>query len=154
MNKPDVKRIAALADLHCPRTGEDILKSLFGHVVSEADVVLLCGDLTDYGKPEEAKILVQALSVLGRIPVLAVLGNHDHESGAVKEVERRVAEETILDVDASGYWLGKTVTRVSEAGRFWEEEAEDQDFLQRYPVGCKAPFPRAAVDSGGTGAPA
>jgi Icc-related predicted phosphoesterase len=110
MNKPDVKRIAALADLHCPRTGEDILKSLFGHVVSEADVVLLCGDLTDYGKPEEAKILVQALSVLGRIPVLAVLGNHDHESGAVKEVERilcdsgvHVLDGTSIEIDGIGY---------------------------------------------------
>jgi peptide-methionine (S)-S-oxide reductase len=65
-----------------------------------------------------------------------------------------VAEETIVDVDASGYWLGKSVTRISEAGRFWEEEAESQDYLQRYPVGCLAPFPRSGVESAGSRTPA
>ncbi|HEX7060018.1 MAG TPA: peptide-methionine (S)-S-oxide reductase, partial [Solirubrobacterales bacterium] len=61
--------------------------------------------------------------------------------------QRRVAEETIRDVDASGYWLGKTVTRVSEAGRFWEVEAELQDYLQRYPDGCKPPFRRQSAEA-------
>jgi peptide-methionine (S)-S-oxide reductase len=55
-------------------------------------------------------------------------------------VEQRViAEEIIRDVDASGHWPGKVVTRVSEAGRFWEEAAGEQDYLRR---GCQAPFPR------------
>lgn len=110
MNRQDVKRIAALADLHCPRTGEDVLKPLFNQVAAEADVILLCGDLTDYGKPEEAKILVQALSVVGRVPVLAVLGNHDHESGAAAEVERilcdsgvHVLDGTSMDIEGVGY---------------------------------------------------
>jgi peptide-methionine (S)-S-oxide reductase len=53
-----------------------------------------------------------------------------------------VAEEMIRDVDASGHWLGKTMTRISEAGPFWEMAAEDQDYLQRYPHGCTPPFPR------------
>ena len=57
--------------------------------------------------------------------------------------QRRVAEGTITDVDASGHWPGRTVTRVSEAGRFWEAEAEDQLYFQRFPDGCKPPFPRA-----------
>jgi peptide-methionine (S)-S-oxide reductase len=68
--------------------------------------------------------------------------------------QRQMAEETILDVDASGYWLGKTVTRVSEAARFWDEGAEEQDFLERYPVNCKAPFPRSGVESAGSRTPA
>jgi peptide-methionine (S)-S-oxide reductase len=55
------------------------------------------------------------------------------------EAQRVVAEETIRDVEASA---GKVVTRVSEAGRFWEEAPEQQDYLQRFPVGCPAPFPR------------
>ena len=66
------------------------------------------------------------------------------------EEQRQVAEETIRDVDASGHWLGKTVTQISEAGRFWEDPAEEQDhFLDypRYPDGCKPPFPRHAVDA-------
>lgn len=110
MNRPDVKRIAALADLHCPRTGEDVLKPLFSHVAAEADAILLCGDLTDYGKSVEAKILAQALSIVGRTPVLAVLGNHDHESGAAGEVERilcdsgvHVLDGTSKEIDGVGY---------------------------------------------------
>jgi peptide-methionine (S)-S-oxide reductase len=61
------------------------------------------------------------------------------------EEQRRVAEETIADVDASGHWPGKVVTEIGEAGRFWEAEAEDQDYLRRYPNGCKPPFPGAAI---------
>jgi peptide-methionine (S)-S-oxide reductase len=60
----------------------------------------------------------------------------------VSEAQRVVAEETIRDVDASGHWPGKVVTRISEAGRFREEVPEEQNFLQRFPVGCPAPFPR------------
>lgn len=56
------------------------------------------------------------------------------------EAQRVVAEETIRD--ASGYWPGKVVTRVSKASRFWEEAPEQQDYFQRFPVGCPAPFPR------------
>jgi peptide-methionine (S)-S-oxide reductase len=55
--------------------------------------------------------------------------------------QRRVAEETIGDVDASGHWPGKTVTEVSEAADFWEMPAEDQDYFLRFPHGCKPPFP-------------
>jgi peptide-methionine (S)-S-oxide reductase len=50
------------------------------------------------------------------------------------------------DVDASGHWLGKAVTEISEAGRFWEAGAEDQDYFQRYPEGC-TPFPRPGVEA-------
>jgi peptide-methionine (S)-S-oxide reductase len=47
--------------------------------------------------------------------------------------QRRVAEETIGDVDASGLWRGRVVTAISAAGPFWEAEPEHQDYLQRYP---------------------
>lgn len=63
------------------------------------------------------------------------------------DAQRGVAEEAIADVDASGHWLGRTATRVSEAGRFWGSGAYDQDYLQRYPEGCNPPFPRSAVES-------
>jgi peptide-methionine (S)-S-oxide reductase len=52
-----------------------------------------------------------------------------------------VAAETIADVDASGHWPGPTATQISDAGRFWEAVAEDQDYLQRYPD-APSPFPR------------
>ena len=58
------------------------------------------------------------------------------------EEQRVVAEEIIRDVDASGHWPGKAVTRISAAGRFWVEAPKEQDVLQRFPAGCPAPFPR------------
>ena len=56
--------------------------------------------------------------------------------------QRRVAEETIADVNASGIWPGKIVTEISPAGDFWEAEAEHQDYLERYPGGYSCHFVR------------
>ena len=56
--------------------------------------------------------------------------------------QRRVAEDTIADVDASGLWPGKVVTEISGAVTFWEAEPEHQDYLQRYPNGYTCHFPR------------
>jgi peptide-methionine (S)-S-oxide reductase len=56
--------------------------------------------------------------------------------------QRRVAEDTIADVDASGLWPGKVVTEVEPAGAFWEAEPEHQDYLQRYPNGYTCHFVR------------
>jgi peptide-methionine (S)-S-oxide reductase len=55
--------------------------------------------------------------------------------------QRQTAEATIPDVDASGHWPGKVVTKISAADPFWEAVPEDQDALHRYPDAC--PFPRA-----------
>ena len=63
------------------------------------------------------------------------------------EEQRRVAEETIADVEASGLWPGKVVTEVAPAGPFWEAEPEHQDYLQRYPNGYTCHFPRPAGSS-------
>ena len=56
--------------------------------------------------------------------------------------QRRIAEETIADVDASGRWPGKVVTEVAPAGPFWEAEPEHQDYLERYPNGYTCHFVR------------
>ena len=56
--------------------------------------------------------------------------------------QRRVAEDTIADVEASGLWPGKVVTEVTPAGPFWEAEPEHQDYLERYPNGYTCHFPR------------
>jgi peptide-methionine (S)-S-oxide reductase len=58
------------------------------------------------------------------------------------EEQQIAAKEMICDVDASGHWLGKTVTRISPAGVFWEDGPEHQDYLQRFPDVFRAPFPR------------
>ena len=57
--------------------------------------------------------------------------------------QRRIAEDTIADVDASGLWPGRAVTEVVAAGPFWEAEPEHQDYLERYPNGYTCHFPRA-----------
>jgi peptide-methionine (S)-S-oxide reductase len=56
--------------------------------------------------------------------------------------QRRIAEETIADVEASGLWPGKVVTEVVPAGSFWEAEPEHQDYLERYPGGYTCHFIR------------
>jgi peptide-methionine (S)-S-oxide reductase len=69
--------------------------------------------------------------------------------------QRRIAEDTIADVDASGLWPGKAVTEVAPAGDFWEAEPEHQDYLQRNPFGYTCHFirpdwilPRRKLSSG------
>ena len=61
----------------------------------------------------------------------------------VDDEQKRVAEETIADVDASGLWPGSAVTTIEPAGPFWEAEPEHQDYLQRYPNGYNCHYPRA-----------
>jgi len=61
----------------------------------------------------------------------------------VDDEQKRVAEDTIADVDASGLWPGKVVTEVTPVGPFWEAEPEHQDYLQRIPWGYTCHFPRA-----------
>ena len=58
--------------------------------------------------------------------------------------QRRIAEETIAEVDTSGLWPGKVVTEVAPAGPFWEAEPEHQDYLERYPNGYTCHFVRPA----------
>ena len=59
--------------------------------------------------------------------------------------QRRVAEDTVADVEASGLWPGKVVTEISPAGPFWEAEPEHQDYLEHYPNGYTCHFPRPGV---------
>jgi Icc-related predicted phosphoesterase len=91
-------RVAALADLHCSRSSEGRLRPIFARVEESADLLLIAGDLTDYGLPEEAHILVRELASL-RIPIAAVLGNHDFESGQESEVSRVLSDAGVLVLD-------------------------------------------------------
>ena len=84
-------RVAAIGDLHCTKTSEGVFQPLFAQVAERADVLALCGDLTDYGTVEEAKVLVKELAAT-KLPKVAVLGNHDFESGAAPEVVQILTE--------------------------------------------------------------
>jgi Icc-related predicted phosphoesterase len=92
-------RIAAVGDLHCSRQSHGTLRGLFAEASAAADVVVLCGDLTDYGLPEEADVLADELTAGAAVPVVAVLGNHDHESDQPDAVRERLeaAGATVLD---------------------------------------------------------
>jgi Icc-related predicted phosphoesterase len=94
-------RLAAVGDLHCTRSSQGAFQPLFAGIRDSADLLLIAGDLTDYGLPEEAQILARELSAV-RMPVVAVLGNHDRESGKEAEVSRVLSEAgvVVLDGDA------------------------------------------------------
>ncbi len=100
--KEKAVRIAAVGDLHCTRTSQGQLAPLFAHCAEEADILVLPGDLTDYGLPEEAHVLVKEISGAGKLPIVAVLGNHDFESGKEAEVKAILQEAGVhvLDGDA------------------------------------------------------
>jgi Icc-related predicted phosphoesterase len=80
-------RFAAVGDLHCTEASAGTLRHFFAQASEAADALLLCGDLTDYGTAKETRVLVDELSVVS-VPMIAVLGNHDHESGTPDEVRR------------------------------------------------------------------
>ncbi len=96
-------RIAALGDIHVSKTSQGALQPLFTQVSSTADVLVLCGDFTDYGLPEEARILARELTTAVKIPVIAVLGNHDYESGKEDEIRTILTDAgvTVLDGEAT-----------------------------------------------------
>ncbi len=93
-------RLAAVGDLHYGRESRGSLQPVIAAVARlEADILLLCGDLTDYGLPEEATELVRELVSGVKIPIVGVLGNHDYEAGAVTEVRRIVTDGGIRLLD-------------------------------------------------------
>lgn len=83
--------VAAIGDLHVTETSEHPYRELFAEISTQADVLLLCGDLTNFGKTREAEILAEDLRA-ATIPVLGVLGNHDHECGQPEKVAEILAQ--------------------------------------------------------------
>src|SRR4051794_40851626 len=95
-------RIAATADIHCTRNSQGAFQPLFTEISERADVLVICGDLTDYGLPEEAHVLARELAA-ARVPIIAVLGNHDHESGQHREVSDILCEAGVNLLDGETF---------------------------------------------------
>lgn len=102
-------KIAAIGDLHVTETDVSPYRDLFTEISRTADVLVLCGDLTNFGKTSEAEILADDIRVCD-IPVLGVLGNHDFESGQPEEVGRilheagmTVLDEQAVEIDGVGF---------------------------------------------------
>jgi Icc-related predicted phosphoesterase len=98
MTTKDVARVAVVGDLHFTKTSLGTLQSLFEKMAEAADVVALCGDLTDNGLPEEAHALTREIGRL-RVPIVAVLGNHDYESGKQEEVKQILTDAGLAVLD-------------------------------------------------------
>ena len=87
-------RIAATADLHFTPARFSALHDQLNRVRDEADVFVLAGDLTNYGRPDEMEPLLNVLVRL-RVPTIAVLGNHDNESGREGDLMRMLSQEGV-----------------------------------------------------------
>lgn len=98
MPSPDTVRFAAVGDIHCTKDSAGLLHGVFAQASEAADALLLCGDLTDYGLPEEARVLADELGA-ARVPIVAVLGNHDYESDAQDEVRRILMDAGVRVLD-------------------------------------------------------
>lgn len=102
-------RIAAAGDIHASELTADHLIEAFAQVDDEADLVLLAGDLTTHGEPEQAKVLAAACRGL-TLPAFAVLGNHDHHAGRAGEVRALLAAAgvRVLEREAAVCRIGAT----------------------------------------------
>jgi Icc-related predicted phosphoesterase len=98
-------RIAAVADVHVTARDAGDLPDILGEAGREADVLVIAGDLTDHGLPEEAEMLARVLRG-SRIPVVAVLGNHDHESDRTGEVSAVLKEAGVKLLDGEACSFG------------------------------------------------
>lgn len=91
-------KVAAIGDIHCRVTTLDIVKKLLPNIREEADALVITGDLTDTGLPEEAELLADQLQEL-RMPIMTVLGNHDHESEKEDEILSILRQRGIIILD-------------------------------------------------------
>jgi len=124
-------RIAAVGDLHCTKASVGSFAPWLATVNERADVLLLCGDLTDYGLHEEVQVLVKELSTV-RVPMLAVLGNHDYETGSEADVAQQLTDAGVqvlsgetAEVQPDGSF-SKTIQVSQEGFSFVEVEAVDE----------------------------
>src|SRR5688572_10153481 len=92
-------RLAVVGDLHYGKNSTGLLQPLVSQVGQQADMLLLAGDLTDYGHPEEAQLLAKELTAGIKMPIIAVLGNHDYEIGREKEVQQILEQAGIKVLD-------------------------------------------------------
>ena len=99
MPSADTIRIATIADIHYAKTSQGMLLPLFTQINESADILVIAGDLTDYGLAEEARVLARDLTTSITIPVVAVLGNHDFESGEQDEVRQILVDAGVHMLD-------------------------------------------------------
>jgi Icc-related predicted phosphoesterase len=98
----DLVRLAAVSDIHYSKSSQGSFAPLFAEIAENADVLVLPGDLTDYGLAEEARILAKDLAPV-KIPVVAVLGNHDFESDQQKDIVQILSDVGVHMLDGDSW---------------------------------------------------
>ena len=106
MAEKETLRIAATADIHVKKTAQGSFQPMFSKASEQADVLLLCGDLTDYGAIEEAKVLAREITASLRIPAIGILGNHDFESGQQAEIVKILTDAGVTMLDGDVHEVG------------------------------------------------
>jgi Icc-related predicted phosphoesterase len=108
-------RLAAVGDLHCREHDHGRFRHLVKQINDSADILFLCGDLTDHGSIAEAKVLSEELAGL-RVPCAAVLGNHDYECGHAAEVIQELAKVKVRVLDGEAFVFEKVLGVVGVKG--------------------------------------
>jgi peptide-methionine (S)-S-oxide reductase len=138
-----IRRRPGVVSTRVGYAGGDVANETYRQHGTHAEAIEILFDLTQTSYRELLKLFFQ-------IHDPTTLNRQGNDRGAsyrsaifyLGDDQRRVAEDTIADVDASGLWPGKVVTEVTPAGPFWEAEPEHQDYLERYPNGYTCHFPR------------
>ncbi len=97
-------RIAAVGDIHVGKSSQGAMQPYFSQVNDIADVLLLLGDLTNYGLPEEFKVLVKELNSV-KLPIIGILGNHDVETDNEAEGVQMLTDAGVIMLDGDSYEL-------------------------------------------------
>ena len=134
-------RIAAVGDLHTRQGDKGRWVQLFSQVSGEADVLLICGDLTDTGDEEEATTLAEELKAC-KIPVLAVLGNHDHEKSRQKLIRQIMQQAGVCVLDGESV----VIKNVGFAGVKGFGGGFDEHMLSMFGESAMKAFVQEAVD--------
>ncbi|WP_224998942.1 metallophosphoesterase [Cesiribacter sp. SM1] len=134
-------RIAAVGDIHVKETDSGKWVEFFKEASRKADVLLLCGDLTNTGDEVEAQVLAEELKAC-TIPVIGVLGNHDHEKGRHKLIRHTLQNENVHILDGEAYVVGD----VGFAGVKGFGGGFDKYMLSMFGEGANKAFVQEAVE--------
>jgi Icc-related predicted phosphoesterase len=136
-----LKRIAAVGDIHVRETDKGKWTDYFKDISKNADALIICGDLTDTGDEVEAQVLSDELKSC-TIPVVAVLGNHDHEKGRHKLIRQIVQKDNVHVLDGEAVVIGD----VGFAGVKGFGGGFDNHMLSMFGEGAMKAFVQEAVD--------
>jgi Icc-related predicted phosphoesterase len=134
-------RIAAVGDVHVKETDKGKWVDYFKEASQKADVLLLCGDLTDTGDEVEAQVLAEELKAC-TIPVVGVLGNHDHEKGRHKLIRQILQKEGVHMLDGEAI----VIHDIGFAGVKGFGGGFDSHMLSMFGEGAMKAFVQEAVD--------